>query len=308
MNLTHLKYALEVERTGSITKAAENLYMGQPNLSRVIKELEDATEIKIFSRTSKGIAPTENGRIFLKRARDIVRQASELENLFKNDKGRRSSFHVAGQSSSSLVNAFNKTVIKLNADGNSDCFLDECQSGEVLEQVIHGECGVGIMKSTIDDFEALQSALWERNVRCTTIGSYTYNLLFHKDHPLANSERITAEMLDMYTMTTSEGRVHAGGPARLLAYRSVTECVEILPKLYGSYMIARPFPRETLERYHLISRPYENDRGIMRDLLVYSADHKLTDAERIFAAEFRVSYWDDNGEPRTFDENISINI
>ncbi len=68
MNLTHLKYALEVERTGSITKAAENLFMGQPNLSRVIKELEDAAEIKIFRRTSKGIVPTENGRIFLERA------------------------------------------------------------------------------------------------------------------------------------------------------------------------------------------------------------------------------------------------
>ena len=44
MNLTHLKYAIEVEKTGSITKAAENLYMGQPNLSRVIKELEDEEE------------------------------------------------------------------------------------------------------------------------------------------------------------------------------------------------------------------------------------------------------------------------
>ena len=52
MNLTHLKYALEVEKTGSITKAAENLFMGQPNLSRVIKDLEDETGIRIFSRTS----------------------------------------------------------------------------------------------------------------------------------------------------------------------------------------------------------------------------------------------------------------
>ena len=39
MNLAHLKYAVEVEKTGSITKAAENLFMGQPNLSRGIKEL-----------------------------------------------------------------------------------------------------------------------------------------------------------------------------------------------------------------------------------------------------------------------------
>ena len=34
-NILHLKYAVEIEKTGSITKAAENLYMGQPNLSPV---------------------------------------------------------------------------------------------------------------------------------------------------------------------------------------------------------------------------------------------------------------------------------
>ena len=40
MNLQQLRYATEIEKTGSITKAAKNLYMGQPNLSKSIKELE----------------------------------------------------------------------------------------------------------------------------------------------------------------------------------------------------------------------------------------------------------------------------
>ena len=40
MNFSHLKYIVEVENTGSITKAAANLFMGQPNLSKAIKELE----------------------------------------------------------------------------------------------------------------------------------------------------------------------------------------------------------------------------------------------------------------------------
>ena len=41
MNLSQLKYAVEVEKTKSITKAAKNLYMDQPNLSRAILELEN---------------------------------------------------------------------------------------------------------------------------------------------------------------------------------------------------------------------------------------------------------------------------
>ena len=44
MNLMHLKYVVEVDKTKSFSKAAENLYMGQPNLSRAIKELEQAIQ------------------------------------------------------------------------------------------------------------------------------------------------------------------------------------------------------------------------------------------------------------------------
>ena len=65
MNTLHLKYAVEVERTGSITQAAENLYMGQPNLSKAIMELEETLGFMIFERTSKGVIPTQKGTSFL---------------------------------------------------------------------------------------------------------------------------------------------------------------------------------------------------------------------------------------------------
>lgn len=48
MNITHLRYAIEVEKTGSISQAADNLYMGQPNLSKAIKELEESVGITIL--------------------------------------------------------------------------------------------------------------------------------------------------------------------------------------------------------------------------------------------------------------------
>ena len=58
MNLLHLKYAVIVAETNSMTKAAEMLFTAQPNLSRAIKELESGLGITIFRRTPKGIFPT----------------------------------------------------------------------------------------------------------------------------------------------------------------------------------------------------------------------------------------------------------
>ena len=61
MNLLHMKYAVEVARTGSINQAAEKLLIGQPNLSRAIKELESSLGVTIFKRSAKGMKLTPDG-------------------------------------------------------------------------------------------------------------------------------------------------------------------------------------------------------------------------------------------------------
>ena len=72
MNTQLLKYAVEVEKTGSISKAAENLYINQPRLSKAIRELENIYGITVFKRTSKGVVPTKNGEMFLDFAKKIL--------------------------------------------------------------------------------------------------------------------------------------------------------------------------------------------------------------------------------------------
>ena len=41
MNFLHLKYLIEVEKCESISKAAQHLYVNQPRLSKIIKEIEE---------------------------------------------------------------------------------------------------------------------------------------------------------------------------------------------------------------------------------------------------------------------------
>ena len=94
-NILHLKYAVEIEKTGSITKAAENLYMGQPNLSRAIRELEESLGITIFMRSSRGVVPTEQGREFLNYARNILAQVEEMENLYGKTGANRQRFAIS---------------------------------------------------------------------------------------------------------------------------------------------------------------------------------------------------------------------
>ena len=82
MNLMHLKYVVEIDKTRSISKAAENLYMGQPNLSRSIKELEQSLQITIFKRTPKGIEVTSDGEEFIQYAKKILADVETVEKKY----------------------------------------------------------------------------------------------------------------------------------------------------------------------------------------------------------------------------------
>ena len=90
MNLQYVKYALEIARTGSIPKAAENLSVAQPNLSRAVKELESQLGISIFERTRTGMTVTPEGDKFLTSGERILRDVAELSTMFDGEPQLRS--------------------------------------------------------------------------------------------------------------------------------------------------------------------------------------------------------------------------
>ena len=86
MNTSYLAYALEIERVGSITQAAQNLYMAQPNLSKALKELEKELGYPVFKRTALGVKATEEGEEFAREfnIRLFFESKIKYENSFFN--------------------------------------------------------------------------------------------------------------------------------------------------------------------------------------------------------------------------------
>lgn len=81
MNITYMKYAVEVAECGGINKAAEKLLIAQSNLSRSIKELESEIGITIFERSPKGVTLTAEGDEFIRHSKSLLSQMSDLENI-----------------------------------------------------------------------------------------------------------------------------------------------------------------------------------------------------------------------------------
>ena len=79
MNTQYFIYAIEVEKTGSITQAASNLFMSQPTLSKAIKDMEESVGFSVFKRSAKGMIPTQRGLEFLAHAKRIAAQVQKME-------------------------------------------------------------------------------------------------------------------------------------------------------------------------------------------------------------------------------------
>jgi DNA-binding transcriptional LysR family regulator len=81
MTLTQLKHILELAKTGTFIKSAENLFLTQPALSRSIKTLEDELGGKLFDRQGRQSIPTVFGEEILKRAQILLDSAKDLKEI-----------------------------------------------------------------------------------------------------------------------------------------------------------------------------------------------------------------------------------
>lgn len=84
LNHQHLYYFWIVAKEGSITKASEKLFLGQPTVSAQIIQLEKALGKKLFNRHKKHLLLTDEGRIALGYANDIFGTTQELVDRLRN--------------------------------------------------------------------------------------------------------------------------------------------------------------------------------------------------------------------------------
>ena len=77
MELRHLRYFAAVAAHGSFNRAAKNLHLTQPALSRQVKDLEDELGVPLFVRGKNAVTLTAAGELFYEEARDLLARADQ---------------------------------------------------------------------------------------------------------------------------------------------------------------------------------------------------------------------------------------
>lgn len=207
MTLQQLKYAIMVAESGTITEAATRLYISQPSLTNAIHELEKEMNITIFNRTNRGIVISKEGEDFLGYARQVLEQASILEDRYKGASGGKKQFCVSTQHYSFAVNAF-VDLIKQFGQDEYDFSLRETQTYEIIEDVAHMKSEIGIL--FLNDFNetVIKKLLKSHELIFQELFVAKPHVFISVDHPLAHNDVITNEQLEDFPYLSFEQGEH----------------------------------------------------------------------------------------------------
>lgn len=299
MNILHMTYAVEVAKTGSISKASEALLVAQPNLSRSIKELEADLGIVIFQRSSHGMSLTAEGEVFVGHAKRLLAQINAVENLYKNGRAAHQKFSVSAPPAAYLSAAFVRFAAETGAVPGELRFSETIAS-QVISRVSLGEDNFGIVRYALPYGEHFQRVFEDKDLKSETIAEFRYVLLLSKDSPLSDGRPLwrtdLSELFEIVGTDPLAPMAAAAAPAedsfptrsrRHIAAVDPIARFAILRERRDAFLWSLPLPAETLARNGLVSRECVDCKKRCRDVLIYRKDYHLDAVDQRFVETLR---------------------
>lgn len=195
MTLTQLKHLIELGKTGSFIKSADNLFVTQPALSRSIKSLEEELGGKLFDRQGRHSTLTVLGEEIFRQAERLLDSAKDLKETNQKFKSGLSGTLKIGMGSgpgalsmTPLLQhvAINYPQLHLEVTrGTTDMLTESLRSRKLDALVI--------------DARSLKPAQdLKVEIICETPGAF----MCRKDHPLTKLPKITIKDLEKYPIAS----------------------------------------------------------------------------------------------------------
>ncbi len=296
MNTLHFKYAVEIEKTRSITQAAENLFMAQPNLSKAIKELENTLGITIFRRTSKGVIPTEQGLKFLSYAKQVLIQIDNMKAIHSPDKPQHQKIKISVPRAGYISKALSDYITGFNSFDNIEVYMRETNSIQTIGDVREQNYDFGIIRFNMKHEKYFTDYLREKSLESQILWDFEMNVLFSPEHPLSQEETIEYHELIKSSIEVAQGDnfvPYYSQSGTVIGYLSSEDDItsrqlymfdrgsmlDALKTVKNSFMLVSPMTNADTARYGLVQKKCIAEDNNFRDIIIYSSGHNLSEAE-----------------------------
>lgn len=197
MTLMQLNYIITIARTGSINKAAEELYVSQPSLTSSVKELEKELGIVLFHRSGRGVTLTADGEEFLLYARQLYGQYESILDKYGKNGTLKKKFGVSTQHYSFAVKAFVDMAKQFDMS-KYEFAIRETKTDEVIRDVGDLRSEIGILYLNDFNRKSIEKLLRSADLEFHHLIDCKAYVYLWKQHPLAGEASISFEQLQDY--------------------------------------------------------------------------------------------------------------
>ncbi len=294
MNILHMKYAVEVAKAGSINRAAQQLYIAQPNLSRCIKELESDLGITIFDRTFRGMKLTPEGEEFVQYARTILNQIDDIEQMFKDKSVNKQRFSISVPRASYISDAFVQFSGEIKSEP-AEIYYMETNSAQAIRNILHSDYHLGIIRYASSFDKYFMDLLEENDLACELVAEFHYVTIMSREAKIAYKEEITfADLSNMIEIIHGDPYVPSL-PIDVIRKEELLEDNErriflferggqfdLLTENHDTFMWVSPIPEKLLERYNLVQRECVDNTKTHKDVLIRKKNYTLSKLDNAF--------------------------
>ena len=199
MEFKQLMYVIEVNKYGSINKAAEKLYVSQPNISKAIAKLEEELNITIFDRNSNGVTLTREGHDFLLYSQSLVEQFNEVKKIYSNSSSEDKKYlNLSIQRWLYIYDVFYDFYNHFHGK-DIEFVIKETDRESVIQDVEKGEAGLGVIIMTNMQTKMWKHILKRKNIEFTPFIKGKPSIFVSKEGTLATKKVLSKEEIINHT-------------------------------------------------------------------------------------------------------------
>lgn len=270
MKIQQLKNFIEAIDCGSINKAAQKLYISQPNLSRSLHALEIEMGSPLFNRTNKGITLTPLGSSLYYYAHSILNQIQVIDRLKEISIDTLHSKLSVSVASIFLKDDLILDFYKGTRSADTEIQIYETTCEEVFSNVcdLKSELGILILNDLQLNVFKKMAELREIEIEILDHGSIFIHI--NTTHPLAHQTSLTSHELADYlyihlpsdffsnlNLSLNLDGIQLSDFPKTLTMSNYHSIIHMLKKT-NSFLIGNKWQIDELQKTRIISLPLEN--------------------------------------------------
>lgn len=205
MTLQQMRYLMAIAACGSVSAAAQQLFVAQSSISGALKEVEKETGITVFKRSKNGMEPTVEGLELI----GMVSQVVQMDDLIASRYGigcakeETEQLAVSGQRYSFVIEAL-VALMEECRGGAYSFILRETDTQEVIADVRSLRSELGVLCLTTRNRSILKREIDRAELAFETLAVVPPRLLVREQHPLASCSCVKLEQLAEYPRVVFE--------------------------------------------------------------------------------------------------------